>query len=68
MVRISVAALLALFSLSPAYAATDLCTDAHMQQMDGMIAEMTDAEKKNEATIHLDMSKAAMKPATWMDA
>jgi hypothetical protein len=61
MVRISVVALLALFSLSPAHAATDLCTDAHMQQMDGMIAEMTDAEKKKEATMHLDMSKAAMK-------
>ena len=46
MVRISIAAILALFSLSPAYAATDMCTDAHMQQMDGMIAEMTDEAKK----------------------
>jgi len=61
MVRISVAALLALLSLSPAYAATDQCTDAHMKQMDGMIAEMTDEAKKKEATMHLDMSKAAMK-------
>ena len=46
----------------PAYAgAADLCNDAHMKQMDGMIAEMTDAAKKKEATTALDMSKAAMK-------
>ena len=31
-----------------------------MKQMDGMIAKMTDAKKK-EATTALDMSKAAMK-------
>lgn len=61
MVRIFVAALLALLSLSPAYAGTDQCTDAHMKQMDQMIAEMTDEAKKKEATMHLDMSKAAMK-------
>ena len=32
-----------------------------MKQMDSMIAKMTDAAKKKEATSHLDMSKAAMK-------
>ena len=42
-------------------AAQDLCTDAHMKQMDDMIAKMTDADKKKEATAALDMSKAAMK-------
>jgi hypothetical protein len=47
-------------SLSPAYAAGE-CTEAHMKQMDGMIAKMTDAAKKKEATLHLDMSKAEMK-------
>jgi hypothetical protein len=61
MVRISVAAVLALLSVSPAYAGTDECTDAHMQKMDQMIAGMTDEAKKKEATMHLDMSKAAMK-------
>lgn len=56
-----IAACLAMLALSPAYAAKDLCTDAHMQQMDDMIAKMTDAEKKKEATTALDQSKAAMK-------
>ena len=55
------AALLAIVALSPAYAAQDLCNEAHMKQMDGMIAKMTDATKKKEATTALDMSKAAMK-------
>ena len=55
------AALLAIAALSPAYAAQDLCNEAHMKQMDGMIAKMTDATKKKEATTALDMSKAAMK-------
>jgi hypothetical protein len=32
-----------------------------MKQMDDMIAKMTDATKKKEATTALDMSKAAMK-------
>jgi hypothetical protein len=41
--------------------AQDLCNDAHMKQMDDMIAKMTDAAKKKEATTALDMSKAAMK-------
>ena len=47
-------------AVSPVYA-QDLCTDAHMKQMDDMIAKMTDATKKKEATTALDMSKAAMK-------
>jgi len=47
-------------AVSPAYA-QDLCNDAHMKQMDDMIAKMTDATKKTEATMHLDMSKTAMK-------
>jgi hypothetical protein len=61
----SLACLAAVFALTvfpPAYAAAqDLCTDAHMKQMDDMIAKMTDATKKKEATTALDMSKAAMK-------
>jgi hypothetical protein len=40
------AAFLAIAALSPAYAAQDLCNDAHMKQMDDMIAKMTDAAKK----------------------
>ena len=44
----------------PAYAA-DLCNDAHMKQMDNMIAGMKDAAKQKEATAALDASKAAMK-------
>jgi hypothetical protein len=55
------AALLAVTVLSPAYADQHLCNDAHMQQMDNMIAKMTDADKKKEATTALDQSKAAMK-------
>ena len=61
MLRIGFAAFLAIAVLSPAYAAQDLCNDAHMKQMDDMIAKMTDAAKKKEATAALDMSKAAMK-------
>ena len=45
--------------IAPAYA--DLCNDAHMQQMDDMIAKMTDAGRQKEATAALDASKAAMK-------
>ncbi|MGV1015301.1 MAG: hypothetical protein ACOYB4_10055 [Methyloceanibacter sp.] len=55
------AACLAVMILSPAYAAKDLCNDAHMKVMDGMIAKMTDADKKKEANAALDQSKAAMK-------
>ena len=56
----ALAAFLAILALSPAYAAQDLCNDTHMKQMDDMIAKMTDATKKKEATTALDMSKAAM--------
>ena len=55
-----VAAFVTVMSFSLAYAAGE-CTEAHMKQMDGMIAKMTDAAKKKEATMHLDMSKAEMK-------
>ena len=56
------AAFLAVTALSAVpVASQDLCNDAHMKQMDEMIAKMTDAEKKKEATMHLDMSKAEMK-------
>jgi hypothetical protein len=49
-------------ALAPAHsAAAKECTDAHMKQMDGVIAKMTDAAKKKEATTGLDMSKADMK-------
>jgi hypothetical protein len=56
-----VLAFVAAFVASQAYAAEDLCTDAHMKQMDDMIAKMPDANKKKEATRHLDMSKAELK-------
>ena len=55
------AAFIAALALTPAYAAEDLCTEAHMKQMDEMVTNMTDATKKKEATMHLDMSKAEMK-------
>ena len=55
------AAFVAVIGLSPAHAAKDLCNDAHMKQMDQMIAEMTDAAKQKEAMAALDQSKAAMK-------
>jgi len=57
-----VAAFLAIIPFSPAYAA-DLCNDAHMKQMDDMIAKMTDTAMQKQATAALDMSKAAMKKA-----
>jgi len=51
-----------MIAIAPAYsAAPKECTDAHMKQMDAMIAKMTDATKKKEATTALDMSKAEMK-------
>jgi hypothetical protein len=61
-----VAAFVAVMSCVPAYAqaqdkAKDWCTDAHMKQMDGSIAKMTDAAKQKEAKSHLAMSKDAMK-------
>jgi hypothetical protein len=55
------AAFVAALALTPAYAAEDLCTEAHMKQMDEMVTKMTDATKKKEAMMHLDMSKAEMK-------
>jgi hypothetical protein len=55
-----IAAFLASMTFSPAFA-QDLCNDAHMKQMDGMIAKMTDPAKQKEATAALDRSKAAMK-------
>jgi len=62
MFKTSVMAALAAVALaSPVYAASDECTDAHMQQMREMIAEMPDEAQKKEATAHLDMSEAEMK-------
>jgi hypothetical protein len=52
-------AIVAIILACPAYGA-DLCNDAHMKQMDQMIAQMTDAAKRKEATTALDKSKAAM--------
>jgi hypothetical protein len=61
MLRASLAtAFVSVAFLSPTHA-QDLCTDAHMKQMDGMIAGMTDAAKQKQATAALDQSKAAMK-------
>ena len=57
-----IATFIAVTALSTASAGSqDMCNDAHMKQMDEMIAKMTDAAKKKEATMHLDMSKAEMK-------
>ena len=53
-------AIVATILACPAYAA-DLCNDAHMKQMDQMIAQMTDTAKQKEARAALDQSKAAMK-------
>lgn len=57
------AAVIAAATLAPICAKADKswCTDAHMQKMDAMVAEMTDAAKKKSAQEHLDASKAAMK-------
>ena len=55
------AACLVAIAYSPTFAADDMCTDAHMKQMDDMVAKMTDATKKKEATMHLDMSKDELK-------
>jgi hypothetical protein len=54
------AAFAIILAVGPAYAAQDLCNDAHMKKMDEMIAAMTDATKQKEATAALDQSKAAM--------
>ena len=59
---IAISAVVAMMALAPAYgAAPKECTDVYMKQMDGMIAKMSDAAKKKEATMALDMSKAEMK-------
>ena len=59
---ISIATLVTIITLAPAYSATPKeCTDAHMKLMDTMIAKMTNAAKKKEATTALEMSKAEMK-------
>ena len=56
------AAFIAVTALSAAPAASqDLCNEAHMKQMDEMVAKMTDAAKQKEASMHLDMSKEEMK-------
>ena len=55
------AAFVAALAMTPACAAEDLCTEAHMKQMDEMVAKMTDATKKKETMMHLEMSKAEMK-------
>ena len=55
------AAFVSVLALTPAYAADDLCIEAHMTQMDEMVAKMTDATKKKDTMMHLDMSKAEMK-------
>ena len=56
------AAFVAALFLAPGFAQDkkDWCTDAHMKQMDGMLAKMTNATKKKEASMHLKESKAAM--------
>ena len=59
--KISFAVAIAATAAACPACAADLCTDAHMKQMDGMIAKMTDAAKQKEATAALDQSKAAMK-------
>jgi hypothetical protein len=57
-----IAILVTMMALAPAYsAAPKECTDAHMKQMDAMIAKMADTAKQKEATAALDMSKAEMK-------
>jgi hypothetical protein len=55
------ACILAIAFIPASAGSQDLCNDAHMKQMDEMIAKMTDAAKQKEATMHLDMSKAEMK-------
>jgi hypothetical protein len=58
---IVLAALMTIMALPPAYSAPRECTDAHMREMDAMIAKMTDSIKKKEAATALKMSKAEMK-------
>jgi hypothetical protein len=52
---LTLAVFVATIAFSPAYAASELCTDAHMQQMDKMIAGMTDAEEGgDDASRHVE--------------
>ena len=69
MFRVPVVAAFVLMASASAFAQDnkEWCTDAHMKQMDEMIAKMTDAAKQKEAMTHLDMSKAEMKKGD-MDA
>jgi hypothetical protein len=60
MLKIMLVTLVVALGLGQA-AAADLCNDAHMKQMDDMIAKMTDPAKQKEAMAALDQSKAAMK-------
>jgi hypothetical protein len=56
-------ALVAVMALVPAYGqdkAKEWCTDAHMEQMAAELRKITDANKKEAARKHLEMSKAAM--------
>ena len=57
-----VAAFLATLFVAPGFAQDkkEWCTDAHMKQMDEMLAKMTNATKKKEASMHLKESQAAM--------
>jgi hypothetical protein len=58
---IVIAALVTVMAVGPAYSVPRECTDAHMKEMDAMIAKMTDRTKKKEAAAALKMSKAEMK-------
>jgi hypothetical protein len=64
MIRILAAAVVSVVMLTPAYAEEDKaktwCTDAHMQEMEASIAEMSDPDKQKEAQSHLALSKNAM--------
>jgi hypothetical protein len=48
-VIVALIALIAVMALPPAYSAPRECTDAHMREMDAIIANMTDRTKKKEA-------------------
>lgn len=62
-----IAAFVAVMALVPAYGQEKMdkgkewCTDAHMKQMDGDIAKITDADKKKAAMTALEASKAEFK-------
>ena len=45
-------AFFAVMVFSPAYAAQDFCNDAHMKQMDDMIAKMNDGPAKKRKVYH----------------